>query len=374
MHWPTKVSPCSCSPTRCRRCTSTATACCKCAAANLSASSFLAATAKRTSRSPCMRNSKLLALLHGPKGYLSLVIVIMALFFGVLAPQFLTLGNIVDLIEGSSVTAILAIGLFVVLVAGGIDISFAATASVAQYAAAYFATKSQLPIPAIIAIDLFVGALLGCLNALLIDRLRATSIIITISTMSVFFALLMYFTGGRSIYDLPAWWSSPVVLFEFAGSGDATVRITLPIAVMVIVAVATSFSMNRTSLGRQTFAMGGNVEAARRAGINLTTTQFFAYGYLGLMAGLAGLVQAHRVGEAVPNAMVGGELFVLAAAVLGGASLTGGSGSVGGVMLGILLLAMLRNGLNLLGISPYFFQILLGVVILASAAMTGLKA
>ena len=321
-----------------------------------------------------MRSSKLMALLHGPKGYLSIVIVAMALFFGVLAPQFLTLGNIVDLVEGSSVTAILAIGLFVVLVAGGIDISFAATASVAQYVAAYCATKTQLPIPAIIAINLIVGALLGCLNSLLIDRLRATSIIITISTMSVFFALLMYFTGGRSIYDLPAWWSDPVVLFQFTGTGDSPVRVTLPIAVMLIVVALTAFIMNRTSLGRQTFAMGGNVEAARRAGINLSTTQLFAYGYLGLMAGLAGLVQAHRVGEAVPNAMVGGELFVLAAAVLGGASLTGGSGSVGGVMLGILLLAMLRNGLNLLGVSPYFFQILLGVVILASAAMTGLKA
>jgi simple sugar transport system permease protein len=321
-----------------------------------------------------MRDSKLLALLQSPKGYLSIVIVVMALFFGVLAPQFISLGNVVDLVEGSSVTAILAIGLFVVLVVGGIDISFAATASVAQYAAAHFATKSQLPIPAIIAINLIVGALLGGLNAVLIDRLRATSIIITISTMSVFFALLMYFTGGRSIYDLPAWWSSPVVLFQFTGSDDASVRITLPIAVMVVVAAVTAFIMNHTSLGRQIFAMGGNVEAARRMGINLSTIQVFAYGYLGLMAGLAGLVQAHRVGEAVPNAMVGGELFVLAAAVLGGASLTGGSGSVGGVMLGILLLAMLRNGLNLLGVSPYFFQILLGVVILASAAMTGLKA
>jgi simple sugar transport system permease protein len=320
-----------------------------------------------------MRDSKLLALLRSPKGYLSIVIVVMALFFGVLAPQFISLGNVVDLVEGSSVTAILAIGLFVVLVVGGIDISFAATASVAQYAAAYFATKSQLPIPAIIAINLIVGALLGCLNAVLIDRLRATSIIITISTMSVFFALLMYFTAGRSIYDLPAWWSNPVVLFQFTGGDDASVRITLPIAVMVVVAAVTAFIMNRTSLGRQIFAMGGNVEAARRMGINLSTIQVFAYGYLGLMAGLAGLVQAHRVGEAVPNAMVGGELFVLAAAVLGGASLTGGSGSVGGVMLGILLLAMLRNGLNLLGVSPYFFQILLGVVILASAAMTGLK-
>ncbi len=325
-----------------------------------------------------MPDSKFVAMLHGlrgPKGYLSIVIVLMALFFGVLAPQFLTPGNIVDLVEGSSVTAILAVGLFVVLVAGGIDISFAATASVAQYVAAYFATRSQLPIIAIIAINLLVGALLGGLNALLIDRLRATSIIITISTMSVFFALLMFFTGGCSIYGLPAWWSDPVVLLQFAGgSGDsAPVRVTLPIGVMLVVVAATAFIMNRTSLGRQTFAMGGNVEAARRAGINLSTTQVFAYGYLGLMAGLAGLVQAHRVGEAVPNAMVGGELFVLAAAVLGGASLTGGSGSVGGVMLGILLLAMLRNGLNLMGISPYFFQILLGVVILASAAMTGLK-
>lgn len=320
-----------------------------------------------------MRDSRVVAWLRSPKGYLSIVILAMGVFFGTLAPQFLTAGNIVDLIEGSSVTAILAAGLFVVLVAGGIDISFAATASVAQYVAGYFATQSHLPIPVIIAINLLVGTGLGCLNAVLIDRLRATSIIITISTMSVFFSLLMYFTGGRSIYDLPSWWSSSVVLFQFAGTDNATVRITLPITIMVAVVLVTAFIMNFTSLGRQTFAMGGNVEAARRAGISLPKTQLFAYGYLGLMAGIAGFVQAHRVGEAVPNAMVGGELFVLAAAVLGGASLSGGTGSVGGVMLGILLLAMLRNGLNLLGISPYFFQMLLGVVILASATMTGLK-
>ena len=313
------------------------------------------------------------ALKHDPKAWLAGVIVLLGAFFGALSPEFLSLGNLVDLVEGSSVTAILAIGLFVVLVAGGIDISFAATASVAQYAAAWAATRTQLPVPAVIAISLLLGAALGALNALLIDRLRATSIIITISTMSVYFALLMYATGGRSIYGLPGWWSDPVVLWQFAGSGDSTVRITLPIVVMLAVLGVTALIMNRSSLGRQIFAMGGNAEAARRAGINLTVVQVFAYGYLGLLAGLAGLVQAHRVGEAVPNAMVGGELFVLAAAVLGGASLNGGSGSVGGVMLGILLLAMLRNGLNLLGISPYCFQILLGVVILASATATGLK-
>ncbi|MEO8155670.1 MAG: ABC transporter permease [Rhizobacter sp.] len=309
----------------------------------------------------------------GPKLYLSLVIVVMAAYFGARAPGFLTLGNLVDVLEGSSVTAILAIGLFVVLVVGGIDISFAATASVVQYVAAYASTAWALPPLLVVPVSLLVGAVLGGINALLIDRLKATSIIITISTMSVYFALLMYFTGGRSIYELPTWWTHPVVFAQWAGEDGASVRVTLPIVVMAVVAVFTAFVMNRSTLGRQIYALGGNVEAARRAGVNLLVIQVVAYGYLGLLAGLAGLVQAHRVGEAVPNAMVGGELFVLAAAVLGGASLSGGLGSVGGVMLGILLLALLRNGLNLLGISPYLFQILLGVVILASAALTGLK-
>lgn len=311
---------------------------------------------------------------RGAKAYLAIVMMVMGIFFGIQAPEFLTLGNFVDVVEGGSVTAILAIGLFVVLVVGGIDISFAATASVAQYVAAYLAVHSQVPWPLIILLNLLTGTLLGCANAWLIDRLRATSIIITISTMSLYFALLMYFSGGKYIYGLPAWLSDTVVLFEFAGTGDSTVRITLPILVMLVVALLTAFIMNRTSLGRQVFAAGGNMEAAKRAGINLFAIQGFAYGYLGLLAGLAGLVQANRVGESVPNAMVGGELFVLAAAVLGGASLTGGRGSVGGVLMGILLLGMLRNGLNLIGISPYFFEILLGVVILASATLSGLKA
>lgn len=312
-------------------------------------------------------------LIFGPKLYLSLVIALLIAYFGARAPGFLTLGNLVDVLEGSSVTAILAIGLFVVLVVGGIDISFAATASVVQYVAAHAATAWAWPPALVVPASLLVGAVLGSVNALLIDRLKATSIIITISTMSVFFALLMYFTGGRSIYALPAWWVNPVVLAQWTAEDGGAVRITLPIAVMAVVAAFTAFVMNRSTLGRQIYALGGNVEAARRAGVNLLVIQIVAYGYLGLLAGLAGLVQAHRVGEAVPNAMVGGELFVLAAAVLGGASLSGGLGSVGGVMLGILLLAMLRNGLNLLGISPYLFQILLGVVILASAALTGLK-
>ena len=164
-----------------------------------------------------------------------------------------------------------------------------------------------------------------------------------------------------------------MVLFEIQTGPDQAARLTLPIAVMAVVAVVTAFILNRTSLGRQLYAMGGNPEAARRVGINISTMQWFAYGYLGLLAGIAGLLQAHRVGEAVPNAMIGSELNVVAAAVLGGASLLGGIGSVSGVVLGILLLAILRNGLNLLGVSPYFFQIVIGVILLASTGITGLS-
>jgi len=163
------------------------------------------------------------------------------------------------------------------------------------------------------------------------------------------------------------------VLFEMTTGPDQSIRLTLPIVVMIVTAAVTAFIMNRTSLGRQLYAMGGNPEAARRVGVNISSMQWFAYGYLGLLAGVAGLLQAHRVGESVPNALIGGELNVIAAAVLGGASLLGGIGTVSGVVLGILMLAILRNGLNLMGVSPYFFQIVIGVILLASTGITGLS-
>jgi len=304
---------------------------------------------------------------------LLLVILLLGVILSLASPYFLTLQNVVDLIESYSVTTVLALGVFVVLVAGGIDISFAATASVAQYTTAYVATSWGLPAVLCIPLGLLVGVALGCLNAALIHYLRVTSIIITIATMSVYFALLMWITGGKSIYALPDWWSTRVVFFQTETANGDLVRITLPIVVAAGAALLTWLFMTRTSAGRQLTAMGGNVEAARRLGIDIATMRFLAYGYLGLMAGLAGILQAHRVGESVPNAMVGGELNVLAAAVLGGASLTGGIGTVGGVLLGVLLLAMLQNGLNLMGVSPYFFQIVIGLVILVSTSITGLS-
>jgi simple sugar transport system permease protein len=306
------------------------------------------------------------------EAYLAALVALMCIVWGLLAPSFTTLQNVVDLVENYSVTAIFAVGLFVVLVSGGIDISFAATASVAQYATALVATRYGWPPLFCIPFGLGIGTALGCVNAALIHYLKITSIIITIATMSAFFALLMYFTGGKSIYALPDWWATRVVFFETETDAGLT-RITLPVVVMFGAVLVTWLLMARLSAGRQLYALGGNPEAARRLGVNVAAMHFLAYGYLGFMAGVAGLVQAHRVGESVPSAMVGQELNVLASAVLGGASLSGGIGSVPGVLLGIMLLAILQNGLNLLGVSPYFFQIVIGLVILVSTSITALS-
>lgn len=315
-------------------------------------------------------SSFLVQLRRRPEAWLLAVIAVVVIVFSLTARDFLTLANIIDLLETYSVQAIMAMGLFVVLVSGGIDISFAATASVAQYCAALLATQLGFSAPVVILCGLAIGVALGCLNALLVHYVRITSIIATIAMMSVSFSLLMYFSGGKSIYTLPDWWTNRIVFWRMETASGDIVRVTLPIVAMAVVTLFTWAWMTRSSVGRQLYAMGGNAEAARRVGMNIGRLQFVAYGYLGLMAAIAGLLQAHRVGESVPNAMYNTELAVLSAAVLGGASLTGGIGTVPGVLLGIVLLAVLQNGLNLLGVSSYFFQIVIGVTILVSTSIT----
>ncbi len=148
------------------------------------------------------------------------------------------------------------------------------------------------------------------------------------------------------------------------------VKITLPIVAMIAVVALTHYLMSRTRIGRQVYALGGNPEAASRVGINVLGVQLLAYGYLGFLAAIAGFIQAGRVHQAVPTAMAGQELNVLAVAILGGASLVGGIGSMGGVVLGVLFLAMLQNGLNLIGVSSYFFGVVIGLAILISVSLT----
>jgi simple sugar transport system permease protein len=302
--------------------------------------------------------------------WLILVILVMGGALGALTHTFLTLPNLFDLLNASSVNIIFGVGLLVVLIAGGIDISFAVAASVVQYLTALSlqALGGGNWALGILLAGAF-GTALGCFNAFWIYQFRIVSIVVTIATYNLFFGLLMFFSGGVSLYDLPDWLTTriPVVSVETT-SGRA--EITILVVVMIACVAATWILLQRTSTGRQLYAMGDNTEGARRIGVSIGAMHYLAFGWLGLMAGIAGLMQAHYAEEVVPNALVGRELDVLAAVVLGGARLGGGRGSILGVILGIVLVAMTQNGLNLLGISPYAFKMIVGAIILVAITLS----
>lgn len=307
------------------------------------------------------------------QGWLAWVLLFFIVLFSFASEQFLSLQNLLDLAETYAVTGIFALGLFVVLVTGGIDISFAAVASVVQYIiAALFVNLGFDNAPLSILLAILCGTLFGVINAVLIYWLRIVSIIITISMQALLFGLLMWITEGRSLYNLPEWWVTLHNVLPFTVNGQPY-QIGLPLAIMLIITVITWLLLNKTHLGRQLYATGGDQESARRIGIRVGLIYILAYGYLGALAAIGGLVQVYRVGEVVPNALVGGELDVLAATVLGGASLMGGKGSVTGTLMGVFLIAILKNGLNLVGVSSYFMNIVIGVVIMVAIAVTHYK-
>ena len=302
--------------------------------------------------------------------WLILVVLVMGGGLGLLAPAFLSLSNVFDLLNASAVNIIFGVGLLVVLIAGGIDISFAVAASVVQYvtALAVVALGGGDWATGFLLAGVF-GTLLGCLNAFFIYQFRIVSIVVTIATFNLFFGLLMFWSGGVSIYDLPDWWTTRVVIYGTeTASGHA--ELTFMVLVMAVCVVATWVLLRRTSTGRQLYAMGDNPEGARRIGIGIGAMHYLAFGWLGLMAGIAGLMQAHYAQEIVPNALYGRELDVLAAVVLGGARLGGGRGTILGVLLGIILVGMTQNGLNLLGISPYAFKMIVGAIILVAITLS----
>ena len=311
---------------------------------------------------------------HPIETWLFIIIIATSFILSMLTDQYFTLVNIFDLLNSISINVIFAVGLLVVLIAGGIDISFAVAASVVQYIAFYI--LSYLGggnwLFGFIVTGL-LGIILGAINAGLIHYFRIISIVVTIATFNVFFGLLMFFTKGVYLYNLPDWWVNRVIIFEHEMANGTWAELTLPALVMFAAVLATWFLITYTSIGRQIYAYGDNPEGARRIGINIVAVQFIAYGWMGMMAGIGGLMQAHFMQEIVPNALIGRELDVLAAVVLGGATLGGGRGTVVGCVLGVLLMAIIQNGLNLLGITPFAFKAIVGVIILLAISLSNIS-
>jgi simple sugar transport system permease protein len=304
---------------------------------------------------------------------LMMIIIVMIIGLAIVSDDFLTMGNIFDMSESTAVLGIMACGLFVVLIAGGIDISFPATAAIAQYVAATYILSLGGGFFIAFTIAGFVGLILGLINAVLVYKLKVPAIIITISTLNLFFGLLMYFSNGEWLYGFPDWFMDGIHLFSFIGNDGYEYSFSLPIITLFVVVIATSFFMSKTRLGRQIYAVGGNADAASRIGINIFKINLLSYGYMGALAGIASVVQIQISQTVAPNSLMGFELAVLAAVVLGGASMTGGKGTLSGVVLGVALLAILKNGLTLLSVPSYWHTVLTGVIIVVSISMTALN-
>lgn len=313
------------------------------------------------------------ALIQRHEFYLAMLIGLIVVGLGISSDEFLTLGNIFDMSVSSAILGIMACGLFVVLIAGGIDISFPATAAIAQYVMATYVLSVGGNFFIAFLLAAVVGMLLGLINAVLVYKLKVPAIIITISTLNAFFGLLIYFSDGEWLYGFPDWFMNGIELFSFTGSDGYDYGLSLPILALIVTIALTSFLMGKTRLGRQIYAVGGNADAASRIGINLFGINLFVYGYMGALAGIASVVQTQITQSVAPNSLMGFELMVLAAVVLGGTSMTGGKGTLLGVILGVALLAIIKNGLTLLGVPSYWHTVVTGLIIVGSISMTALN-
>ncbi|HTI01284.1 MAG TPA: ABC transporter permease [Acidisoma sp.] len=311
--------------------------------------------------------------LHSHEGKLLLVVLALIVFLSVATPSFFTLQNLVDLLTSYAFSGMLAAGLLVVLISGGIDISFTASASVAQYVAMTVANAYHIGWLGVIGICGGVGIACGLLNALLIGTLGLSSIIVTIATLNVFFGLLMFATHGNEIFSLPDWFVNGASWVVYTDKNETPYAFNLQMLGLISAFVLTAIILTRTNIGRQIYALGSNKDAAQRVGIKVFRINLLVYGYMGFVAGMASLIQAQDAQSVSPNALVGRELDVLAAVVLGGASLTGGVGTVSGTILGVMLLACLENGLLLLGVPSYWSQCFTGAVILIAVSALAIE-
>jgi simple sugar transport system permease protein len=317
---------------------------------------------------------RLSRLLHRHEFYLAAILALLATIIAGINPAFLSLSNLFDLCKSSTVLGIFSLGVLLVLLSGGIDISFTAIAALSMYVTSKVLLATNYSGPVIVAFALAgcLGLLLGLFNAFFISCYRLPTLIVTLGSASVFRGFLLGFIGTKIVTSLPAGMVefSKRSLFATTLPGGETIGLSASFLLFVAAAVMVWVLLRYTMLGKGIHALGGNPEATARAGFNVTRLQFFIYGLVGFLSGVAGLVHACTMRNANPFDLVGTELVVIAAVVLGGASITGGRGTVLGTVLGVFLLVTINNSLILLGVPSYWQKALVGLVIVVSTGVT----
>lgn len=295
-----------------------------------------------------------------------LSLIVLCLVFSITTDTFLTVRNLLNVIDQLTVLGIMALGMTAVIVIGGIDLSVGSVLAISMMVMGALANVLGVPMPLAIVAALVVGAACGACSGLLITRANLPPFIATLAVMSIARGLANMVTDGSQIVGYPEWFSALSIERHFG-------FMSVTVALFLLLTAAAALFMKYRAGGRALYAIGGGHEVARLAGIPVRRMTLMVYTVCGLLSGLAGVVMSTRLDSSQPSGGMGYELDTIAAVVIGGASLAGGVGSIFGTLMGVLTIGVLRNGLNLMGTSPFVQQIVIGVVIVLAVMVDANK-
>jgi inositol transport system permease protein len=296
---------------------------------------------------------------------LLIVFGIICLIISLITPQFLTVSNLTIIVTQVSINALLAFGVTFVIITGGIDLSLGSIVAVTGVTSAMLAHPDSYPVLIPIVMGLLAGLLMGAFNGFIITKSKIAPFIVTLGTMTIGRGLALILSDGRPVSNLSD-------SFNYLGSGTVF-GIPFLILIFILVFALCSIILSKTILGRHIYAIGGNEQAARASGINIDRVKLSVYSISGLLAGLAGILLASRITTGQPNAGAGFELDAIAAVVIGGTSTAGGRGTMTGTLIGVLLIGVINNGLDLLNVTSYYQQVVMGIIIIGAVIIDSLN-
>ena len=314
-------------------------------------------------------NKKINAMLSEYAAFIALIL--LALGLCIISPEFRQVSNLLNLLRQAAFNGLIAIGMTCVILSDGIDLSVGSVFALAAIICAEMLT-SGIPAPVAILAALVIGTLLGLVSGILVSKFRLQAFIATLITMTAYRGMAMIITDGKPISRLASSIESEsgAFLFKALGKGNLllfeSVKIPLPAIILVILFAVFYFVLNHTTFGRRVYATGSNAKCAKLVGVDVVKTKMYVYAISGFLSALAGLMMISRVDSAQPTLGSGYELDAIAAVALGGTSMSGGRGKITGTIAGVLIIAMLNNGLNILGVTSYYQDVIKAIVILVA--------
>jgi ribose transport system permease protein len=299
---------------------------------------------------------------------IGLALLVELIIFSQLSPYFFTTENLLNVSLQASITAIIAAGMTFVILTAGIDLSVGSLIAIVGVVSTSLLKVSDsytISLAAALAAGLAIGAASGGIAGYFVTRFNITPFIVTLALMTIWRGAAFVYTDGRPIWNLPA-------EFGFLGNGRL-LGIPFPTVIMILVFIVSYIVLKYTRFGRYVYAVGGNIRAARLAGVNTKLVLILVYMISGVLAALGGILLASRINSGQPNSGLMYELDVIAAVAVGGTSFFGGRGTIIGTFIGSMLIAVLRNGLNLMNVGSYVQQVIVGVVILLAVMIDQIR-